>query len=314
MKRAPSTQRSTLAATVRTASDDVDSSELRNRIARVLSQIRVQNLDVTVHKLKSMAIKSEEKLSTLVKTIFEKSVNDPQNTETYTKLCEQLSGFQVVSGESECVCFKNLLEKHCRQELQTCFSTDESDSSHQWRQKMDNIGFRSPEARSGVTLTGVAKWKKIGCVMLLGHLFKAQMLTVNVMKAAITKLFSLEDEDSWNCLCSLLLLIGRDMEASKQDLGSCLTKMSEAVSKRQLSESARHNLKLVSESRRNEWRKVEVLRGLYCDFPKRGPSVMGEDHKEDDDAWALGTLSHIVVPRRVLRNQMRQAKGRFNQT
>jgi hypothetical protein len=312
IKRAPSTQHGTSAATVRTAIDDVDSWELRDRIASVLNQIRAHKLDTTVHKLKSMSINSEEKLKTLVKTIFEKSVNDSQNTETYTKLCEQLSAFQVRSVENEYVCFKNLLAKRCRQELRTCFSTDESDSSQQWRQKMEGIGFWPPDARSRVAVTEGAKLKKTGSVMFLGHLFRAQMLTVNVMKAVIAKLFSLEDEDSWNCLCFLLLLIGRDMEARKQDLGLCLTKMREVVDTRQLSASARHNLELVTERRRNKWKQVETLRGLHSIFPKRGPSVLVEDH-EEDDAWATGTLSHIVVPRRVLRNQLRQSKNRFNQ-
>jgi hypothetical protein len=259
-----------------------------------------------------MSFNSEERLKTLVKTIFEKSVNDSQNTEAYTKLCLQLSALRVRSVESEHVCFKNLLEKRCRQELRTCFSTNESDSSQQWRHKMEAIGFWHPNARSGVAVTEVAKLKKMGSVMFLGHLFRTQMLSLNIMKAVIAKLFSLEDEDSWNCLCSLLLLIGCDMEARKQDLGSCLRKMHEAVAKRQLSASAIHNLELVRQSRRNEWRQVETVSGLFCDFMKRGTSMMGEDH-EEDDSWALGTLSHVVLPRRVLRNQLREAKDRFNQ-
>jgi hypothetical protein len=308
MKGAPGTQRGTSAATAR-----ITGWELRDRIASVLNQIRAQNLDATVHKLKSMSINSEEKLKILVKTIFEKSVNDSQNTEKYTKLCQRLSAIQVGSVESECVCFKNSLEKRCRKELKTCFSTNEIDSSQQWRQKMESIGFWSPDAKSGETVTEGAKMKRIGCVMFLGHLFKAQMVSVNVMKGVITKLFSLEDEDSWNCLCSLLLLIGRDMEVRKQDLGSCLTKMREAADKRQLSANARHNLELVSESKRNKWRQVETLYGLYSNFPKRGSSMLGDNDHEEDDAWALGTLSHIVLPRRVMRNQLRQAKDKFNQ-
>lgn len=311
-KRAPSKQRGISAPTVRAASDNADSWELRDRIVKVLNQIRAQKLDVTVHKLKSMSFNSEERLKTLVKTIFQKSVNDSQNTEAYTKLCQRLSALEVRSGESEHVCFKNLLEKRCRQELRTCFSTNESDSSQQWLHKMEAIGFCHPNARSGVAVTEVAKLKKMGSVMFLCHLFRAQMLSVNIMKAVIAKLFSLEDEDSWNCLCSLLLFIGCDMEARKQDLGSCLRKMREAADKRKLSANAMHNLELVLESRRNKWRQVETVSGLFCDSMKRQPSMLDEDH-EEDDAWALGTLSHVVLPRRVVRNHLRQAKDRFNQ-
>jgi hypothetical protein len=130
--------------TFRTGSEVVDHSVLRDRLVSVLNQSRAQKLDVTVHKLKSMSINSEEKLQTLVKTIFEKSVNDTQNSEAYTKLCERLSAFQVRSVESQYVCFKNLLENHCRRGLQTCFSTNESDSS-QLHQKIDAIGFWSPD-------------------------------------------------------------------------------------------------------------------------------------------------------------------------
>jgi hypothetical protein len=137
------------------------------------------------------------------------------------------------------------------------------------------------------------------------------MLTVNVMKAMINKLFSLEDEDSWNCLCSLLLLIGPDMEARKQDLALCLRKMQEAVGKRQLSATARGNLERVIQRRRNKWKQVETVCSPHYTTLKRDPQPLDEGLQEDD-AWALGTLSQIELPRRILRNQMRQAKHRFN--
>lgn len=313
IKCTPGTQIGTSTTTVRVARVDVDPLELRDRIVRVLNQIRAQKLDMTVHKLKSMAINSEEKLNTLVKAIFEKSVNDPQNVEAYTKLCARLSALQVRSVKNECIWFRKLLERRCRHEIRMCFTVNESEISQQWRQKIEAIGFWHPAARSEAAMTDREKLYKIGSVVFLGHLFMAQMLTVDVMKAVISKLFSLEDEDSWNCLCSLLLFTGREMEARKLSLARCLKKMRDVLHKRHFSTTAAYNLELVTEYRRDKWGQVESVRDPCDTIQKPAPSRLREDD-EEDDAWAVGTLSHIVVPRRVLRNQMRQAKDRFNET
>jgi hypothetical protein len=317
-KRAPKSPAQvpiTSAAAVKISSTDPDHTVLRDRITVLLNQLKLEKLDITVHKLKSMPFNSEGKLKALVKAVFEKAVNNVQKGEVYAKLCQQLSAFQVISAGSECVCFKHLLVEHSRQEFQICFPKNGNDALQQWCEKMDAIGFRSPTSRSGPPLTDLVKLKKMSTVMFLGQLFKAQFLTVNIMRVVISRLFSLVDEDVWNCLCSLLLLIGSDMEAKKQDLARCLMKMQEMVSKRQLSESARNQLKRVIECRRNKWRQTETVCSEYSFNLQRIPPQLYEDHEdcEDYDAWAMGTLSHVVFPRRVLRNQMRQAKYKFNQ-
>jgi hypothetical protein len=304
----------TSVASVKISSEDSDHLVLRDRITVILNQLKSQKLNMTVHKLKSMAINNEGKLNALVKAIFEKAVNDKQNGEVYAKLCQHLSTFQVISVASECACFKDLLVEHSRQEFQTCFSKNGSDASQQWYQKMDAIGFWSPASRSGSPLTDSVKLKKMGIVMFLGQLFKSEILTVNFMRVLINTLFSRVDEDVWDCLCCVLLLIGSDMEAKKQDVALCLMKMQEMVSKRQLPANARNQLNRVIECRRNKWRPVETVYSEHSSTLKQFPPRLSEDHEEngEHDAWALGTLTHIVVPRRVLRNQLRQAKNRFN--
>jgi len=317
-RKVPAQTSITSVTTFHISEGDADDSVLRDRMIRILNQVQTQELNVTVHKLKSMSINNEDKLKALVQVIFTKSVNDMQKADLYAKLCQQLSTYQVVPVGSECASFKNLLVEECKQKFKTCFSNSENDSSQQWHDKMDALGFWSPTRRSGPAVTDAAKLKKLGTVMFLGHLFKAQMLPVNMMQAVINKLLSLADEDVWECLCSLLLLIGRDMEAKKQDLALCLTKMQEMLKKRQLPANARAQLKRVIECRGNKWKKVETVYSAYSSTRKRDPLPVcetTETHKDDDDdAWAFGTLTHIVVPRRVLRNQMRQAKHRFNES
>jgi hypothetical protein len=295
------------------SSDASDYAVLTDKIKVILNQISAQNLNVTIQKLKSLSIGNERKLKALVKAIFEKSVNDKQNAEVYAKLCRQLSALRVVSACGEYVYFKNVLVEHCRQEVKVCFSDRRSDSSRLWFEKMDVIGFWSSGFRAGSPLADVIKVKKMGAVLFVGYLFRAEILDVLYMKAVINKLFSIEDEDVWDCLCSLILIIGRDMEAKKQDLAVCLKKMQEVVDKRQLSASARDKLKHLIECRRSKWRQVTAVQSeLNYAVTQTAPGQGGGC--EQDDAWTLDTLEHIVLPRRVLRDQMRHARDRFNES
>ena len=292
--------------------EDTDHSVLTDKAKVILNQIKAQKLDVTIHKLKSMSIKSESKLKVLAKAIFEKSVNDEQNAEVYAKLCVRLSALRVVSPGSKHVCFKNVLVEHCRQEVKRCFSNEGIGSSQQWYEMVDAIGFSPSSSRSGLPLAGVLKLQKMGTVVFVGHLFRAQILTVDYMKTVINKLFSLEDEDVWDCLCSLLLIIGRDMEAKKQDLGLCLMKMQKVVDKRQLSSSARDKLKWVVESRQNKWRQVKTVSAEDNFAPKKAARRLSDSY--EDPQWAVGTLARVQWPRGVLRDHMRQARDGFNES
>jgi hypothetical protein len=295
------------------SSIDSDYAVLTDKIKVILNQISAQNLKITIQELKSLSINNETKLKALVKAIFEKSVNDKQNAEVYAQLCKQLSALRVNSAGSECVYFKTLLVEHCRREVKICFSDEGSGSSQLWFEKMDAIGFWSASPRTGSPLADAIKVKKMGAVVFVGHLFRAEILAVGYMKAVINKLFSFEDGYVWDCLCSLLMIIGRDMEAKKQDLGLCLKKMQEVADKRQLSAGARDKLKLLVECRRNKWRHVTAVQSEHNYTGQQTAPVLS-DGSEQDDAWVLDTLGHVVMPRRLLRKEMRRARDKFNES
>jgi len=290
--------------------DDSVYAVLTDKIKVILNQISAQDLNITIHKLKSLSINNETKLKAVVKAIFEKSVNDKQHAEVYAKLCKQLSASRVYSSGSE---FKSLLVEHCQQEVKICLSHEGSGSSQLWFEKVDALGFCPSGSRAGLPLADAVKVKKMGAVVFAGHLFRVEILTVDDMKGLINKLFSSEDEYVWDCLCSLLLIIGRDMEAKKQDLALCLNKMQEVADKRQLSASARDKLKQLVEYRRNKWRQVAAVPSEQNYTLRRTAPVLS-DGSERDDAWVQETLGHVVLPRSVLRNEMRRAADRFNES
>ena len=292
--------------------DDAVYAVLTDKIKVILNQISAQDLNITIEKLKSLSINNETKLKAVVKAIFEKSVNDNQNAEVYAELCKQLSALRVYSSGSECVYFKALLVEHCQQEVKICFSHEGSGSSQLWFEMVDAIGFQPSGSRAGPPLADAMKVKKMGAVVFAGHLFRAEILTVDYMKDLINELFSSEDEYVWDCLCSLLLIIGGDMEARKQDLALWLNKMQEVVDKRQLSASARDKLKQLVECRRNKWRQVADVPSEHNYAPNQTAPVLS-DGSERDDVWVQETMGHVRQPRRVLRNEMRRAADRFNE-
>lgn len=296
------------------ASNGSDDAVMSDKIRIVLNQLTADTFNTSIHKLKSLSVNTEDRLNILVRVIVEKAVNDTKKAELYAKVCVHLTTLQVRSCGDECVSFKKLLVKHCQQELEVILSK-EDDYRQQWFEKMDAIGFWSPASRSGSSLSDNGVLKKMGIVIFLGNLFKSDILTLNTMRKVIKKLFSVIDEDVCYCLCSLLLLVGHDMEAKKQDLSMCLTKVQEVIDKKGLSKRVKEQLERVIECKRNRWKQV-VIPHYGCIYTfnwDMDMTALSLNEDSEDFDWAMGTLSHVALPRRVMKNQMRQAKIRCNQ-
>lgn len=76
-------------------------------------------------------------------------------------------------------------------------------------------------------------------IVVIGELFKQQMLTAAIMKRCLQTLLENKDEESLECLCKLLTTVGKELENKNIDLSSIFDEMKKIADGKKLRVSSR---------------------------------------------------------------------------
>ena len=167
----------------------------RQTVSAILNQLCFHNVYHLTEKL--TAFTSEREVKTCMELIYEKAISEtkPGVAELCAKLCQVLR----MKSNMETVNFRKLLISHCQKEFENA-----------------NIGNQEQtlvEQEEALTL----KKRRLGNIKFIGELYKLEMLTARIMHEIVKKLLSMGDEESLDCLCNLLIIVGRklDVETKK---------------------------------------------------------------------------------------------------
>ena len=159
----------------------------RQTVSAILNQLCFHNVYHLTEKL--TACTSEREVKTCMELIYEKAISEtkPGVAELCAKLCQVNFNF------------RKLLISHCQKEFENA-----------------NIGNQEQtlvEQEEALTL----KKRRLGNIKFIGELYKLEMLTARIMHEIVKKLLSMGDEESLDCLCNLLIIVGRklDVETKK---------------------------------------------------------------------------------------------------
>ena len=159
----------------------------RQTVSAILNQLCFHNVYHLTEKL--TAFTSEREVKTCMELIYEKAISEtkPGVAELCAKLCQVNFNF------------RKLLISHCQKEFENA-----------------NIGNQEQtlvEQEEALTL----KKRRLGNIKFIGELYKLEMLTARTMHEIVKKLLSMGDEESLDCLCNLLIIVGRklDVETKK---------------------------------------------------------------------------------------------------
>lgn len=160
----------------------------RQTVSAILNQLCFHNVYHLTEKL--TACTSEREVKTCMELIYEKAISEtkPGVAELCAKLCQVNFNF------------RKLLISHCQKEFENA-----------------NIGNQEQtlvEQEEALTL----KKRRLGNIKFIGELYKLEMLTARIMHEIVKKLLSMGDEESLDCLCNLLIIVGRklDVETKKR--------------------------------------------------------------------------------------------------
>ena len=57
----------------------------------------------------------------------------------------------------------------------------------------------------------------MGNIIFVGELYKEEMLTARIMHGCVQKLLSMRDEESLECLCKLLMTVGKKLNVETKE-------------------------------------------------------------------------------------------------
>ncbi|KAG9271072.1 eukaryotic translation initiation factor 4 gamma 1-like [Astyanax mexicanus] len=228
-----------------------------------------------LHELLSVELSKEERLKCIIDVLYEGVLSEPDFSVAYAKVCYRLHGIKVPTAENPRfnVNFRKLLLYRCQKE----FEEEKDDETLEQMKKELDAATEDEERQRLTEELEKAKEKlhrrSLGNIKFIGELFKLKMLTEPIMHDCIVKLIKNHDEESLECLCTLLSTIGKnlDFEKAKPRMDQYFNSMKKIIKERTTSSGIRLMLQEILDLRQNNW----VPRSS-----DQGPSAIDQDHKE----------------------------------
>lgn len=238
---------------------------LYKKVEDILSQLTPHNFQMLGERITNLNINTKESLEGVVDLIFEKAVDEPSSPIVYANLCKCLALMKVPVGNTEnnYVPFRKVLLNKCQKE----FESSIVDEVGKTQRSKDVESAETEEKKTDLDhdyldVESKAKRRYLGNVRFIGELFKLNMLTVNIIHDCLKELLIQEAEHPLECLCCLLSIVGRDLDAGRNHycdelvddtIDGHFKQMREIANKAETTSRVRFMLQNVMELRLNNW-------------------------------------------------------------
>lgn len=262
-------------------------AEVVKKTRAILNKLTPEKFETLIGQVQELQIDSTEKLSAVIDLVFEKAVNEQCFSSTYARMCQVLSKMSVRGDASQ---FSNLIVEKCLKE----FHKDDL-CEFLARMERDLSKCTDPAQKQELKLELESqelqlRKRSVGNIKFLGELYKLNLLSVQTLTYVIDRLLQKGDEESLECLCTLLTTVGvllsarcREDPALMKQLNGCFASLSAIARDRPCSRRLRFLIMDVIDLRRNRWvprRKVAQ--------PAKIAEVREEAQKEEERKSAFG--------------------------
>ena len=165
---------------------------------RLLYEMTSCNLERIRKQLLSLKIDTEEKLVKFVELVHSRAIDESNHIAQYAELCSKLA--IAINNDKQLISFFTLFTEKCKEKFIEIGRYDD----------LINIEKRSEEKR-------IIQKRWLGNVKLIGALYMSEMVNTTLINRCVDKLIVNNDEDSFECLCELLRIIGWKYEANTKD-------------------------------------------------------------------------------------------------
>lgn len=253
----------------------------------MLNKLTPQNFEKISSEFLELKIDTEEKLRKLIELIFDKAVDEPAFCEQYAMLCKNMSGITIKDDNGKSIKFNTLLLERC----QTCFETDKYKDINLAEREQAIEECTNPEKKQQMIEElddekRLVRKKSLGNIKLIGALYKNDRLKAEIMELCIETLIQNNDEDSFECLCSLLKSIGQKYEKSinsgqKQKFNQNMNTLEKVIKANKIPSRIKFLIMDVLDMRREGW-KLRKLQDV--NKPKTIEEVHEDAKKQEEQA------------------------------
>ncbi|CAK6962232.1 eukaryotic translation initiation factor 4 gamma 3-like [Scomber scombrus] len=244
--------------------------ELFRRIRSILNKITPQTFRQLMKQITELAIDTEERLKGVIDLVFEKAIKEPSFSVVYANMCRCLMGLKVplTDKRGTSVNFRKLLLNRCQKGFEEKYERNQN--------KLDSAALSTEHEQLPAELEEAmdeAQRRSIGNIKFIGELFNLKMLTEAILHDCVVKLLNNKDEESLECLCTLLTTIGKglDHEKAKPRIDQYFNQMTKIIEERKTSSKIRSMLQDVIDLRLHNWVSTRA---------EQGPKTIKQIHEE----------------------------------
>merc|ERR1719445_2217660 len=275
--------------------EHTEMEDLRKKVLAILNKLTPQKFETLVTKFQDLPIDTQDKLSVCMELVFEKAVDEPAFSVAYAQMCKvmQMKKVPVDGGkEEEYVNFRKLLISRCQKEFEKDYM--ENLDRDKYVQDMAAATTEDDKKRVKIEFEQMEmklRRRSLGNIRFIGELYKLQMVTVRIMHECVKKLLKTRDEESLECLCTLLTTVGQvlDQETKQRlskgpqnglnDLSVYFTEMKKITQDKKVCSRVRFLMQDVIELRVADWKLRREIAG-----PKTIEQIHADVAKEELNA------------------------------
>ncbi|XP_015749602.1 PREDICTED: eukaryotic translation initiation factor 4 gamma 3-like, partial [Acropora digitifera] len=263
--------------------EEAKTQELFRKVRGILNKLTPQKFQTLTQQIVDLDIDTQERLEGAIDLIFAKAIDEATFSVAYAKMCQFLvsENKKVVvekDGVKKDISFRKILLNRCQKEFEKENSIEKT--INEKLADLENQGLNEEELQKRKSdledQVHQAKRRTLGNIRFIGELFKLKMLTENIMHDCVVKLLRSNDEESFECLCKLLVTIGKDLdhEKGKGRVDQYFTQINKIISAKITSSRVRFMMQDIVDLRNNNW------------VPRRednNPKTIDQIHKEAAD-------------------------------
>ncbi|XP_045188996.2 eukaryotic translation initiation factor 4 gamma 1-like isoform X1 [Mercenaria mercenaria] len=227
-------------------------ADLYRKTQRILDRLTEHTFRTMLTKMQELPIDTETKLNGVIDIIYEKALNDRKRCVAYANLCRGMAMLKVPSDSKsgEFVNFRAVLLDRCQKEFSKnrpalksgTKMAEDGEVENTWRRQLDDREVKDRQ-------------QSLGNIWFSGELFKLKMLTEKIIHDSVFKLLCNRHPDDLECACTLLAIIGKelDVDKAKPRMDQYFKHMASLVNRETTPAYVKMLLHGVIDLRRNKW-------------------------------------------------------------
>ncbi|XP_044171026.1 eukaryotic translation initiation factor 4 gamma 3-like isoform X2 [Acropora millepora] len=242
--------------------EEAKTQELFRKVRGILNKLTPQKFQTLTQQIIDLDIDTQERLEGAIDLIFAKAIDEATFSVAYAKMCQFLvsENKKVVvekDGVKKDISFRKILLNRCQKEFEKENSIEKT--INEKLADLVNQGLNEEELQKRKSdledQVHQAKRRTLGNIRFIGELFKLKMLTESIMHDCVVKLLRSNDEESFECLCKLLVTIGKDLdhEKGKPRVDQYFTQINKIISAKITSSRVRRMMQDIVDLRNNNW-------------------------------------------------------------